>query len=462
MNRIKITIEDLFNIPGAVIYNPDHFKPITSVSIDSRNIPGNALFIAIKGKNFDGHKFIEDAVKNGAKAIVINKQELNKAKNIHIPVITVPDTIKSLGYIAALWRKKIKIKIIAITGSSGKTSTKDILVQILEEKFNVNKTIGNYNNHIGVPLTVLSTTNKHDILVAELGTNHFGEIQYSSEIVQPDLALITNIGDSHLEFFKNRTGVLKEKSVLIKSTEAHNGMVFINNDDKLLKQFGKNLVNKVTFAFNSEADVCGKISGYNSEGQPEILITNAKKTFSLSLPLYGQQNAKNFLAAVTIALNCGLNIKQIKSGAKKLVAADKRLKVKKFHNFMLIDDTYNANPESMKSSLELLNKISAYKHKTAIIGDMFELGRDEINLHRKLYPVIKKNKIDSIFTIGRRMKHLNELLEKSKLDIKHFNSRNVLKSFLKNRNFTDSVILIKGSRGMRMEEFVKVIEEREM
>ncbi|MDR3609861.1 MAG: UDP-N-acetylmuramoyl-tripeptide--D-alanyl-D-alanine ligase [Ignavibacteriaceae bacterium] len=462
MNNIKITLEDLFNLPGAVIYNPDNYKPVTAVSIDSRNIPKNALFIAIKGKKFNGSKFIKSAIKNGARAIVINKHDFNNARNLDIPIVTVPDTTLTLGSIAGLWRKKLKTKIIAITGSSGKTSTKDILVQLLSEKFSVNKTIGNNNNHIGVPLTILSTGNKHDILIVELGTNHFGEIKYSTEIVQPDFALITNIGNSHLEFFKNRNGVFKEKSALINFTETHKGISFINNDDKILNQYGRNLVNKFTFAFNAKADVKGFISGYNNEGQPEILITYANRSFKLAIPLYGQQNAKNFLAAVTIALKCGLNLKQIKSGAKKLVAADKRLKVRKFRKFMLIDDTYNANPESMKSSFELLNKISAYKQRIAIIGDMFELGKDEINLHKGLFPVIRKNKIDSVFTIGNRMKYLNELLKNSETEAIHFKSRNVLKSFLNKRNFVNTVILVKGSRGMKMEEFVQVIIDREI
>ena len=462
MNNIKITLEDLFNLPGAAIYNPDIYKPVSSVTIDSRNIPSNALFIAIKGKKFDGHMFIDDVLKKGAKAIVINKRRLNKIKGLRIPIITVPDTTITLGNIASLWRKKLNTKIIAITGSAGKTSTKEILVQLLREKFNVNKTIGNNNNHIGVPLSVLSTNNENDVLVVELGTNHFGEIKYSAEIVQPDYALITNISDSHLEFFQNRNGVLKEKSALIQVTEAHNGVIFINNDDNLLNKYGLKLKNKVTFAFNNDADVKGKISGYNSMGQAEIEISFAKKVLRLSIPLYGEQNAKNFLAAVAIALKFGLNGMEIKSAAQKLVAADKRLNVKKLRGFMLIDDTYNANPESMKFSLELLGKISGYGHKTAILGDMFELGKNEIKLHQKLYSLIKGNHIDSVFTIGSRIKHLNELMKKSKIEIKHFNSRNALKSFLNKNDLINSVILVKGSRGMKMEEFVHSIEAREM
>ena len=296
MNSIKITLEDLFDLPGAVIYNPDNYRPVSAVTIDSRKIPSNALFIAIKGKKFDGHIFIKDALKNGAKAIVVNKSNLNKLGNYDLPVVAVPDTTIALGNIARLWRKKLNTKIIAVTGSSGKTSTKEILVQLLREKYNINETIGNNNNHIGVPLTVLSTNNKNNVLVIELGTNHFGEIPYSAGIIQPDYALITNIGDSHLEFFKNRNGVLKEKSALIQITDAHNGMIFINNDDKLLNKYGLKLNNKVTFAFNNNADIKGKITGYNNLGQAEIQISFAKKSLRLSLPLYGEQNAKNFLA----------------------------------------------------------------------------------------------------------------------------------------------------------------------
>jgi UDP-N-acetylmuramoyl-tripeptide--D-alanyl-D-alanine ligase len=460
MKQIKITIEDLFDLPGAIIYNPDKYQPVSAVTIDSRKIPLNALFVAIKGKKFDGHNFVKDVIKKGIKAVVINKSQLNKIGDLKVPLITVPDTTIALGTIAGAWRQKLNSKIIALTGSAGKTSTKDILVQLLSEKFSVNKTVANNNNHIGVPLTILSTNSKFDVLVVEMGTNHFGEIQYSADIVKPDYALITNIGDSHLEYFKNQDGVFKEKSALLKVTESRKGMIFINNDDTYLRKYGAKLKNKVTFAFNNYAIVKGKIIGLTGEGKTEILIKYARKTFKLSVPLYGEQNAKNVLAAVTIALKMGLTQKEIESGTKKLVPADKRLNVKKDAGYMLIDDTYNANPESMKASLELLGKISAYKQRIAVLGDMFELGKEDIKLHRNLASVIKKNKIDSLFTIGRRMKHLNETLIKSGIEMKHFSSRKSLKDFLETKDITNSVILVKGSRGMKMEEFVQTIKGR--
>ncbi len=318
MKNIKITLKDLFNLTGAVIYNPDKYKDVTAVSIDTRNIPANSLFIAIEGSSFDGHSFIKEAVKKGAKAVLINESKLSIAGNVKVPLITVPDTTLSLGNIAGIWRSKLNSKIIAITGSAGKTSTKEILVQILSEKFKVNKTVGNNNNHIGVPLTILSTNNKHDILVAELGTNHFGEIKYTADILQPDYAIITNIADSHLEFFIDRNGVLTEKWVLAEVTESRKGFVFINSDDELLNKSGNKINNKLTYAFKHKADVKGKILGYNEEGQTKIELVYGKKKISLSLPLYGEQNAKNLLAAAAIAFKLGLNNKQITAGVKKL------------------------------------------------------------------------------------------------------------------------------------------------
>ncbi len=216
MKRTGLTIEDVFNLDSAVIYNPDNFKTIRNVSIDSRNVSDDCLFVAVKGERYDGHDFIDKAVSNGAIALLIDKRILKKINEFDIPVITVNDTIKALGDLAESWRKKLSAKIIGITGSAGKTSTKEMLAKLLSTKYKVNRTIANYNNHIGVPLTLFSTNEKHDVLVAELGTNHFGEIEYTANIALPDYAIITNIGDSHLEFLLNKRGVLKEKLSLLK------------------------------------------------------------------------------------------------------------------------------------------------------------------------------------------------------------------------------------------------------
>lgn len=460
MNKMILTIQDIFNIPTAEIFNPDSFKDIKCVSTDTRNIVPGSLFVAIKGHNFDGHNFIAEAVKRKANAILINKNQIESADNINIPFITVDDTVKALGDIAKVWRKKLKAKVIGLTGSAGKTSTKEILYALLSVKFKVNKTAANNNNHIGVPLTVLSTTEKHNILIAELGTNHFGEIPYSAGIAMPDVSVITNIGDSHLEFFKSRKGVLKEKKAIFDAAEANKGTVFINNDDKLLSVLSPDYSKVVTFGFADSSQIKGKIVDYSYEGKPVLNIQYKKANFNINLPIYGEQSAINFLTAASIALYLGLTGEEIIKGAKKIKSVSGRLNVIKLDNKLLVDDTYNANPSSTAYSLAVLNRIKTYPRKIAVLGDMFELGEKAEMLHKNLLKVIKREKIDEIYTIGPLMKNLNEELKKAgTIKNRHFAGRSILKKFLENNDLTNSVILVKGSRGMKMEEFVNVIKE---
>ncbi|HSL90425.1 MAG TPA: UDP-N-acetylmuramoyl-tripeptide--D-alanyl-D-alanine ligase, partial [Ignavibacteriaceae bacterium] len=359
MKQITLSIKDIFEIPGAVIYNPDDFIDVTSVSIDSRMLKKNSLFIAIKGEKFDGHNFINTAVKKGSAAIMINKNYLKSIDDIDIPVITVPDTIKALGDVAKIWRSKLNAKVIGLTGSSGKTTTKEIIAKMLAGKYKVNKTAANNNNHIGVPLTILSTTAVHQVLVAECGTNHFGEIEYTSNILQPDYALITNIGDSHLEFLKNRQGVLKEKLALFDVTSKRKGKLFINVDDDLVYKSSGKYRNKIKYGFNSKADIKGKIISYDSIGKARMELRSKSRRINFTVPLPGESNAKNFLAASAVSLELGLNKNELISSSLKMKSADKRLNLKIYKNFSLIDDSYNANPDSMRAAISIL---SLYKN----------------------------------------------------------------------------------------------------
>lgn len=457
MKRVSFNIEDFFQLKSAVLYDAEKLKPISQVTIDSRNVPSNSLFVAIKGEKFDGHDFLYDAIKKGASAVLINDAKLNLCDRIEVPIITVKDTTLALGELAGIWRHKLRTKIICITGSAGKTTTKEMIFTLLSGKFRVNKTLGNYNNHIGVPLTLLSTTNKHDFLVLELGTNHFGEIKYTAEIAKPDYALITNIGNSHLEFLKNRKGVLKEKSVLFDITESRNGTLFINNNDSMLANANNDYRNRVTFGFGCNADVKGEITDYTNEGKPIVKIEYKRQRSAYNIPLYGEQSAKNFLAASAISLRIGLRSEEIRKRIAKIRAVDKRLNIQRMKDFILINDTYNANPDSMKISLELLSKIKIYPNHTAILGDMFELGKESRILHEKLSTVVVKNKIDCVYTMGKSMKFLHEKLKAKNINTLHFNKRNSLKKFLTQKSFAGSVVLIKGSRGMKMDEFVEII-----
>lgn len=460
MKKIYLNIEDIFNIPTTVIYNPDMFKSIYHVSIDSRKIKKNTLFIAIKGERFDGHDFIDEVVKKGAAAIIVSVKNFKKIKDFDIPVITVKDTTIALGEVAKIWRSKLKAKIIGITGSAGKTTTKEILATLLSEKFKVNKTVANNNNHIGVPLTILSTNEKHNVLVAELGTNHFGEIKYTASVLSPDLALITNIGDSHLEYLKNRKGVFAEKSALLKETINRGGKVFINNDDKILREFGKTLKNKITFGLNEKADYKASIKGYDKLARPQIEIKSKKDVFTTALPISGEKNVLNFTAAYAVASELGLPNSRIQKAVKKIKSYNKRLEIKNHKNFTLINDTYNANPDSMKSSLEILNKIELKKKKIAVLGDMFELGSESKAKHLDLAVFINKTKVDEVYSIGKMMNLMNEKLNGKTKIHQHFGERESLKNFLKSLDINNSAVLVKGSRGMKMEEFVSVLETR--
>ena len=457
MKRVTLNIEDLFEIPGATIYNPDDIGLIRNVTIDSRKIKKGSLFIAIKGKRFDGHSFVRKAVKKGAAVLMINKHKLNEFDDINLPIITVRNTTKALGDIAKLWRRKLNTRVVGITGSNGKTSTKDMLATILNEKYSVNKTESNNNNNIGVPLTILATNEKQDILVAELGTNHFGEIKYSAEILEPDYALITNVGSSHLKYLKSKKGVLKEKIALFDAAKINAGKIFINYDDPLLNKYSGKFKNSISFGFDKRVDVSGRIINYTDDGRPVVEVTKKNKKYINTLPLHGEQSAKNFLASMSIALEMGLTKEQINKGTKKFDVSQGRLNVQQHKNFLLIDDTYNASPDSTKAAIELVEKIKSFHRKVLILGDMLELGKDKIKLHCALSSTVIKCRIDEVYTIGSGMKALYDKLINKDVITKNFRKRESLRKFLLSYDPTGAAILVKGSHGMQMEEFASII-----
>ena len=458
MSNIKINIEDLFNLHTAVIYNPDEYKPATSVSTDTRTLKKNSVFVAFKGNNYDGHSFVNQAVNKGACAIIINKNRLKDFDNIDITIVAVKDTSLAYGELANTWRKKLKAKVIGLTGSNGKTTTKEMLAKIFEQKYSVCKTLANNNNQIGVPLTIFSANYKNDFVILEMGSNHFGEISYSAKIAEPDFGIITNIGDSHLEFFKDRRGVAAEKIALFTETLNSGGKIFVNTDDKILKQKTKSIKNKITYGFNSSPDIKGRILEFTEDGKPRIEIKYKSKKFVVEIALPGLSNAKNFLAASAVALANGISVKNIRKAAKNLSGVDKRMNIINKENFVLINDTYNANPESMKAAFEFIKTFPSSKKRITILGDMFELGDKSVEAHRSLGINLKKNRIDEVYTVGKYMKYLKEGLNGFNITSRHFNNRNSLHHFLLKKNFDNSVVLIKGSRGMKMEEFLKIFE----
>jgi UDP-N-acetylmuramoyl-tripeptide--D-alanyl-D-alanine ligase len=457
---MNIKLADIFELKGAELYNPHIFKTVSKVSIDTRTIKKNSLYVAIKGKKFDGHKFIKDAISNGATSVLINKNQIKNFKNFCCAIITVPNTTKAYGELAAAFRRKFKGKVISITGSNGKTTTKEILSTILSEKFKTEKTEANNNNHIGIPKTIFSTKRTTERLVLEHGTNHFNEIKYTASIAKPDYSIMTNIGDSHLEYLIDREGVYKEKNSLFCETIKNGGTIFVNNDDPIIKYETRAVKNKITFGFKGKPNIKGRLEGYTPDGCTKLSVAYANKKLVIELPLYGISNAKNTLAAVAVALHLGVTQKQIKAGISKVEQVKGRLFVEQLNNMTLIDDTYNANPDSMTAAIDLLKKIKTYSTKTLIIGDMFELGEDAALIHSQLSHIILKSKIKNVLMHGKLMKHLSAVLEGKKINSKHFSTRRQLKTYIEKNDFSNQVILVKGSRGMKMEDFVEQIREK--
>lgn len=453
---MRITLEDIFNIPSAVIYYPDRYKSVTSVSIDTRNIKKNSIFVAIKGKNFDGHNYINDAIKKGAKAIVVNNRKLKILENVEVPIISVKNTLDAYGKLANIWRNKLSAKVISITGSNGKTTTKEMIAQLLSSKFKVHKTAANNNNQIGVPLTILSTPKDADIIVLEHGTNHFGEIAYTARIAEPDYAIITNIGNSHTEYLESKEKILSEKSALFYFLK-DDGLAFINKDDALLKSL--KIKNNISYGFKGRCDIKGKRIGVTKDSCEQLKIEGLGKNIEIKLPLMGEANSNNFLAAVSIAIKLGITKKDIIKNSTLLSTENGRLNKKEFNGFTLIDDTYNSNPESVKNALLVLKSFTQRSRKILVLGDMFELGNNSEKMHGEIAVAINKLRIDSVYTIGKASKTINDALTKSK-DKKHFTNRLSLEKHLNKIDLIDAVILIKGSRGMKMEDFVNVIEKR--
>jgi len=458
---VRLTLTDIFDIPTAEIFEPDKFKFITSVVIDSRKVRKGSLFVAIKGERFDGHDFVEQAVENGATAVLISENKLKRFDNIDIPIICVRNTTEALGDVANIWRKKLNAKVISITGSNGKTSTKDYLTILLKQRYSVVSTSANNNNHIGVPLTIFEANEKTDILILEHGTNHFGEIKYTADIAEPDIALITNIGDSHLEYLVDRNGVLKEKSALYEAAVNNKGIIIVNNDDSLLRAAAKKMhVRKVSYGFRRNPDVKAEILKFDELGRANVTITDSRGKLNFTMPVLGAVNVQNILSAITAAKVVGLNKKEILNGIKEIKPPAGRLNLIFRKNFLIIDDTYNSNPNSVISAVEVLRKIKKYKKKILVLGDMFELGKEARTIHESLSEFVSKLKNAELLTIGKNMKYLSKKVENS-LIARHFTRRDSLKKFLADKDYNGCVVLVKGSRGMHMEEFVKVLGEKE-
>tara|TARA_B110000090_G_scaffold151676_1_gene166422 strand:+ start:479 stop:1765 length:1287 start_codon:yes stop_codon:yes gene_type:complete len=415
-----------------------------AISINSKKIKKDDIFIAIKGLNFDGHDYINEAFKNGAIAAIISDEE-KISKN----TILVNDTKKSLADISSLFLMKFKPFVIGITGSNGKTTTKELIKSILDSNYGTNKilaTQANYNNDIGLPLTIFNLNSEHSHIVIEMGMNHPKEISYLANIAPPNFAVITNIGEAHIENFKNREAIANEKKDILRNLKAE-GTAILPKDSEFFNFLVKDLKNVkvLSFGMSKDADISCELLDHK-----KILIKTPKYDLEIKSKLLGHNNISNILAAVTCAYQLKINPTKIKEGIENITPIPSRLELKEGKKrAAIIDDTYNANPSSFLSAIEVLNEFPG--KKILVIGDMAELGENSRIYHQELSRSIKETKIDITLGLGKYTKEIITLLGRNN---SWFRSKDDLVKHLY-ACMKGSTILVKGSRSMKMEEIVK-------
>lgn len=427
---------------------------LSGVSIDSRAIKKDNLFLAIKGDRFDGHDFILDAVKKGASCAVISQKDLVDKIQGKIPLILVKDTTKALGELANFYRKKINPKVVAVTGSNGKTSTKDLIYHILSPEFKCMKNEGTKNNQFGLPMTILAMDKKTEILVLEMGTNHPGEIAYLAQIAQPDIGVLTNIGSSHLEHFVSKENVFQEKVSLIKYLQPKAALV-LNSDDVFLSKVKFERI--VYFGIKKKADFFASEIKFNKCGY-DLLINSKHKA---RLNLLGQHNIYNALAAISVADILGIELKQIIKSLSSFALPKMRLEITQISQISVINDAYNANPDSFRAAVDSLEEIPAKGRKIIVAADMLELGKDSQEFHRQLGKYIADKKCaDILFGVGNLAKDLIESAILNGQKAKVFDSFEAAAEVIVKEIKEGDVLLIKGSRMMQMERLLDKLKER--
>ena len=419
-------------------------RKIHAISINSKKIKKDDIFIAIKGLNFDGHDYINEAFKNGAIAAIISDEE-KISKN----TILVNDTKKSLADISSLILMKFKPFVIGITGSNGKTTTKELIKSILDSNYGTNKilaTQANYNNDIGLPLTIFNLNSEHSHIVLEMGMNHPKEISYLANIAPPNFAVITNIGEAHIENFKNREAIANEKKDILRNLKAE-GIAILPKDSEFFNFLVKDLKNVkvLSFGMRKDADISCELLDHK-----KILIKTPKYDLEIKSKLLGHNNISNILAAVTCAYQLKINPTKIKEGIENITPIPSRLELKEGKKrAAIIDDTYNANPSSFLSAIEVLDEFPG--KKILVIGDMAELGENSRIYHQELSRTIKESKINITLGLGKYTKEIITLLGRNNT---WFRSKDDLVKHLYSC-MKGSTILVKGSRSMKMEEIVK-------
>lgn len=429
-------------------------KDFNKICIDTRKIEANNIYLAINGERFNGNKFVMDAFRKGASIAIVDEVlfDIEELKGLET-VIKVENSEKALLDLASFYRKKLGLKVVGVTGSCGKTSTKDLIAAFLSDKYKVFKTKGNFNNQIGLPLMILELDSSYDVAVLEMGMSNLGEIDVLANCARPDIAVITNIGLSHIENLKTQDNILKAKSEIFNYFDESNTLI-INGEDNYLLKIKNKCFEILRIGYNHEYDVYA-FNIILKEDKTSFTVKVKEEKFNFEIPMAGKHNVLNSMLAIAVAMKLNVSFSEMEKGIKNLEATSMRLQVIKKENFTIINDCYNASPDSMKSSMDVLN---SYKdgRKIAILGTMNELGDESINAHIDV-GYYAKEKVDLLIAIG----------EYKDCYKKGYTLDNIItfenkEDFISNLNKIiekNDVILVKASRGMKFEEIVSSLEE---
>ena len=423
-------------------------SPITGITTDSRDCKPGDLYIALLGDRSNGHHYLQDVDTMDASAALISEKNSNQKLNLH--EIIVEDTRKTLGMIANNWRNIFNIPVIAITGSNGKTSTKELLYHVLKDKYNVHATEGNYNTSIGLPLSLLGINKNHDISIIEMGANQPGDIKYLCEIAEPTHGLITNISSSHLEGFQSIENIVETKGALFHYLE--NGISFINYADERVKSINNN-GDKVTYGLNAECDFPADIH-HDDDGSILLTIDAQEiKTKSKNLSF-----VKNIIAVSAVSVTLEIEWELLQERILTFKPPKGRCKVLTYNSITIIDDTYNANLESCVAAIDYLMAFTGSGRKILVLGDMLELGAASTQQHEKLGSKCSEANLDAVFTIGKETMSTQSVINGVPINL-HYNNSDDLISSLKSQLKDNDKVLFKGSRGMKMEKIISGVFE---
>src|SRR5579862_6913733 len=431
---------------------------VLGYSIDSRSIGKVELFFAVEGERFDGHDFVEAAIERGAAAAVVSKENARRYST-KTSLLAVEDTLTALQVLATAVRKLWGKPLVAVTGSAGKTTTKEAIAHILSSRFRVLKSEGNFNNHFGLPLMLLKLEAEHDLAVVEMGMSHAGEIRALASIAQPEIGVVTNVAPVHLEFFDSLAGIARAKYELVESLPAK-GTAILNADDDYVSQFGRGFKGKVVFyGTKAAADVRAEnISSNGSQGSEfDVVIASVRER--VKLPLVGEHNVLNALAAIAVGLECGLSLPEAVKALATLTPADKRGEVLRVGNITVINDCYNSNPKALQAMVDALAGMAAERH-IVVAGEMLELGPASEEMHREAGRHIAERKIDVLVGVRGLAQEAVEAAKHAGARAEFVASPEEAGEWLAREARDGDAVLLKASRGVKLEKALEIWKAR--